>query len=29
MLLIEPNPKKYVERGRFDQPDRSGQPAWC
>ena len=23
MLLIEPNPKQYVERGRFDQPDRS------
>ncbi|MBL7187754.1 MAG: PQQ-binding-like beta-propeller repeat protein [Phycisphaerae bacterium] len=28
MLLIEPNPKHYVERGRFDQPDRSEQPAW-
>ena len=28
MLLIEPNPKQYVERGRFDQPDRSGSPAW-
>src|SRR5437879_13789707 len=28
MLLIEPNPKQYVERGRFDQPDRSRQPAW-
>lgn len=28
MLLIEPNPKQYVERGRFDQPDRSQQPAW-
>jgi outer membrane protein assembly factor BamB len=28
MLLIEPNPKQYVERGRFDQPDRSEQPAW-
>jgi len=27
-LLIEPNPKQYVERGRFDQPDRSDQPAW-
>ena len=29
MLLIEPNPKQYVERGRFDQPDRSKQPAWA
>jgi outer membrane protein assembly factor BamB len=28
-LLIEPNPKQYVERGRFDQPDRSTQPAWA
>ena len=28
MLLIEPNPKEYVERGRFEQPDRTGQPAW-
>ena len=28
-LLIEPNPKQYVERGRFDQPDRSNQPAWA
>ncbi len=27
MLLIEPNPKQYVERGRFDQPDRSRPPA--
>jgi outer membrane protein assembly factor BamB len=28
MLLIEPDPKQYVERGRFEQPDRSEQPAW-
>jgi outer membrane protein assembly factor BamB len=28
MLLIEPDPKQYVERGRFDQPDRSEAPAW-
>ncbi len=28
MLLIEPNAKQYVERGRFEQPDRSKQPAW-
>ncbi|OHB63528.1 MAG: hypothetical protein A2Y77_11370 [Planctomycetes bacterium RBG_13_62_9] len=29
MLLIEPNAKQCVERGRFDQPDRSKQPAWA
>jgi len=29
MLLIEPSPKQYLERGRFDQPDRSQQPAWA
>ena len=28
MLLVEPDSKKYVERGRFRQPDRSGSPAW-
>ena len=28
MLLIEPSPKQYIEHGRFDQPDRSQQPAW-
>ncbi len=28
MLLIEPNRKEYVERGRFEQPDRTRQPAW-
>lgn len=28
MLLIEPNRTEYVERGRFDQPERSEQPAW-
>jgi outer membrane protein assembly factor BamB len=28
MLLIEPNPKQYIEHGRFDQPDRSKLPAW-
>jgi hypothetical protein len=27
MLLIEPNPKRYVERGRFEQPDRSEELA--
>ena len=34
MLLIEPNPKQYLERGRFDQPDRTqaaglGAPGHC
>ncbi len=29
VLLIEPNPKEYVERGRFQQPDRSRSPAWA
>jgi outer membrane protein assembly factor BamB len=28
VLLIEPNPKEYVERGRFQQPDRTKLPAW-
>jgi outer membrane protein assembly factor BamB len=28
MLLIEPNPNRYIERGRFQQPDRSEAPAW-
>jgi len=28
MLLIEPSPKQYIEHGRFEQPDRSNQPAW-
>jgi outer membrane protein assembly factor BamB len=29
MLLIEPNRKEYLERGRFEQPDRSDKPAWA
>jgi len=29
VALIEPNPKEYVERGRFEQPDRRRQPAWA
>jgi len=29
MLLIEPNPKQYVEHGRFEQPDRRRPPAWA
>jgi outer membrane protein assembly factor BamB len=29
MLLIEPSPEAYLERGRFEQPDRSDKPAWA
>jgi outer membrane protein assembly factor BamB len=29
MLLIEPSSKQYIERGRFEQPDRSQQPDWA
>ena len=29
MLLIEPSPKQYLERGRFTQPDRTKLPAWA
>lgn len=29
VLLLEPNPKEYTERGRFDQPDRTTKPAWA
>jgi outer membrane protein assembly factor BamB len=28
MLLIEPSRERYLERGRFEQPDRSKEPAW-
>lgn len=28
VLLIEPNREQYIERGRFEQPDRTRQPAW-
>jgi outer membrane protein assembly factor BamB len=28
VLLIEPNRERYVERGRFEQPDRTDLPAW-
>ncbi|MEM9557501.1 MAG: PQQ-binding-like beta-propeller repeat protein [Acidobacteriota bacterium] len=28
MLLVEPSREEYLERGRFEQPDRSGKPAW-
>jgi len=29
VLLIEPSPKAYIERGRFEQPERSNKPAWA
>jgi outer membrane protein assembly factor BamB len=29
MLLLEPDAKQYVERGRFAQPDRTRSPAWA
>ncbi|MGH7970826.1 MAG: PQQ-binding-like beta-propeller repeat protein [Limisphaerales bacterium] len=28
VLLIEPSAKEFVERGRFEQPDRTKLPAW-
>jgi len=28
MVLIEPSPEQYIERGRFEQPGRSSAPAW-
>ena len=28
VVLIEPSRKEYIERGRFEQPDRTKQPAW-
>ncbi|MEM7235285.1 MAG: PQQ-binding-like beta-propeller repeat protein [Planctomycetota bacterium] len=28
LVLIEPNAKEFVERGRFKQPDRTRSPAW-
>jgi outer membrane protein assembly factor BamB len=29
MILIEPNREKFIERGRFEQPDRTREPAWA
>ena len=29
VLLIEPSPKEYIERGRFEQPERTRLPAWA
>ncbi|HEY3284240.1 MAG TPA: PQQ-binding-like beta-propeller repeat protein [Armatimonadota bacterium] len=28
VALVEANPNRYVERGRFEQPDRSGKTTW-
>jgi outer membrane protein assembly factor BamB len=28
MILIEPNREKYLERGRFEQPERTREQAW-
>jgi outer membrane protein assembly factor BamB len=28
-ILFEPSPKEYIERGRFDQPERTRKPAWA
>jgi outer membrane protein assembly factor BamB len=28
VALVEANPKEYVEKARFDQPDRSSNPSW-
>lgn len=29
VLLIEPSKEEYVEKGRFEQPDRTDSPAWA
>ena len=29
LVLVEANSEKYIERGRFDQPERSKQNAWA
>ncbi len=29
IYLVDADPKKYVARGRFDQPDRSNEQAWA
>jgi outer membrane protein assembly factor BamB len=29
VVLIEPSRKEYLERGRFDQPERTKSPAWA
>jgi len=29
LILIEPSKERFIERGRFEQPDRTGLPAWA
>ncbi len=29
MTLVEANPKEYVQKGQFEQPDRTREPAWA
>ena len=29
LIRIEPSKKEYLERGRFEQPDRTDKPAWA
>ena len=29
IVLVEPSRKEYLERGRFEQPDRTDKPAWA
>ena len=29
ITLVEANPKEYVQKGQFEQPDRSQAPAWA
>lgn len=29
LALVEVNPKSYIEKGRFDQPQRSGRSSWA
>src|SRR6059058_6130201 len=29
IVLIEPSRKEYLERGRFEQPERTDKPAWA
>ena len=29
IILIEPSRKEYLERGRFEQPERADKPAWA
>jgi outer membrane protein assembly factor BamB len=29
IVLIEPSRKEYLERGRFEQPERTSKPAWA